>query len=501
MTSNTVNFDDFMSEYERGLLSLALKDMSALTMLQQKVTIDYFLYPPHKIIYAALTNLIKDPSITKIDLETLYIEVNKLGFQKSGVNPEYLALLAEGGYDQENFDFYYNKVKNAFLKFALSKRIDRAKDLIIKNSSDGASSLSGEELIEKISTDLSNLYTFHGKEEDIFSFGDKAEQFVLEKAANPQDVLGLRTGFPTLDAQINGLMSGTLTVIAGVAKAGKSTVLLNIADYVAIESDNPVPVLFISTEMGDEEDLAREIALRSLLPERSITNGTAYNDPKQAKVLDRAIKQIKNSKIMHVYMPDFNASKVCNLIHHAKLKYNIGLAIFDYIKMSTTGDDARDKREDQVLGDITTALKNCAGKLNIPILTGCQVNNRTGKVADSDRIIRYCNILLEFKAKSLKELESQNFYTHGTHWLKVRVTRSGGNCSIPIRFWKKCSKMQEAEPLDQGDDNELETMELLTTPDEWVKLKEEQFKVNAVSESIKQIDSDDILNDIEDKYF
>lgn len=489
------NYEDYMSEYERGLISLAIKHLDCLTELRQKFSVDYFLYPPHKIIYTALNTLSSNPTINKLDLEAVLVECKNLGLESTGASADYVVLLTQGGADKQNFEFYLSKVKNAYLKFSLASQLVDAYKKVNQNSKDLEKSINADLLIEEVATDISNLQSFHGLDENATEFSKRVEEFVLERANNPQEVMGLRTGFPTLDSAINGLMPGSLTIIAGTAKAGKSSVMLNILDYVAIESDKPVPVLIISTEMHTDEDLARELAMRSLIEERKIVNGIAYNDPQLKPVLDKAIAQIKRSKIYHLYMPEFNATKVCNTIYHFKLKHKIGLAIFDYIKMSTLpGHETDDRREDQTLGEIATALKNIAGKLSIPVLTGCQINTRTGRIADSDRLIRYANTVMEFKPKTIEELQQQDFYKHGTHWLNIFTTRAGGNSKIPIRFWKKCLKLQEAEPIEvpEGQQVQDNNVAVLTVPSDYAALKNKAFSITKVGESAGQSDANDI---------
>jgi replicative DNA helicase len=506
-------YELFASEYERGVLSLAYRHIDVLTGLQQRITSEYFLYPPNKIVYIALSTLMKEKSINKIDLETLYVECTKLGLNKTGVDASYLGIITQGGYDKENLEFYIQKVEDAFLKYSLHKTLESSYNTLLKNRQDGENFLNAETLINNTSANLSNLISFTGKAIEGVSFAKRARPYVMEAAENPTDVKGIRTGFNTLDKTINGLMPGSLTIIAGVAKAGKSTVLLNIADYVSIqgnieEPENPdkvlqpkIPVLFISTEMYSDEDLSRQLAIRTLLEERGICNGTLFQDDKYKDILLKGVEQVESADSMyHVFLPDFSIAKVCSLIYQYKLKYNIGLAIFDYIKMSTSGDDTKDKKEYQVLGDITTELKNLAGKLHIPILSACQINSRSRLVADSDRIIRYCNNLIVFSRKEDEELEQQNFYKHGTHWLDVKVARSAGNNRIPIRFWKKCCKMQEAEPYIGEGDQETSTEYELTTPGEWERLKNEYFKVDVVSSAVGSTDNKELLEDDDDLF-
>ena len=490
----------FVSEYERGLLSLVIRNLELFTDVRQKLTADHFLYPPHKILYTALCSLVENPKIKNADLESVIIEANKLGFSATGINSEYIVILSQGGFDKENYEFYFNKVNDSYIKYKLFNLVKHSSILIDKNASDSDKNLTADDLLAHLNESISALATFKGEEDEGVDFGKIVRAFVKERSENPKEVRGLKTGFPTLDRAINGLMPGNLIVIAGIAKAGKSTVLSNIVDYIAIDSgreakerqepDPTIPILFISTEMSKDEDLGRLLAIRTGEEERLISNGTAYHDPHLRKKLDKAVEQIENAKVYHVYLPDFTATKVCNLIYHYKLKYNIGLAVFDYIKLDTVG--GSDKREDQILGDMATALKNTAGKLRIPILTACQINSRTNRVADSDRIERYCNALIEFRPKTLDELKQQDFKKHGTHWLKVFRNRSGSNAKIPMRFFKKSFNIKEAEPYQTEEVEDDTTRTLLTTPSELEKLQEEEFKIKAVTSVLDQTDAKDL---------
>lgn len=503
----------FFSEYERGLLSVVYRNTDLLIEVGQRITSDYFLYQPHRIIYTALNLLISNDKIQKIDLETLTIECDKFNIRSFGVGPEYLALLTSGGFDRDNFEFYYEKVKSSYLKYAVTRSLEDNYNTVIKNAKDSEECMSAEDLISKAQADLAVIQTNAGTLNRGVELSSRVRDFVVEKAQNPSSVRGLATGLKTLDEAINGLMPGTLTIIAGIAKSGKSALLLNIANHIAIQSridailsgkpDPSTPVLYISTEMNTDEDLSRLVAMRSLVSERQISNGTAYNDPKTRSIIDVSISEIETSNIIHEYLPAFNASSVANLIQYYKLRYNVGLVIFDYIKMDTVGDGLKNKREDQILGDLTIALKNTAGRLGIPIISACQINTRTMRVADSDRIVRYCNTLLEFKPKDFEELQEQPFREHGTHWLSILYTRAGGSGKIPIRFWKHCIKMEEAEVYEgpENAEEDLANQDLLTTPREWEAMNSSRFDMSQVVQATELKDATDLVETEDDKYF
>lgn len=455
---DTLIKEKFLTDYERPLLAIALRDSLKLAELRQKVSDEHFLYMPHKIIFSALCGLQDDPNINKIDLNTLYTECKSRSNGEDIVSAQYLGILDAGVAEDSNFVFYLDKVKNAYNKYALYTILQSSLLDIEKNALDVDGHSSGLELADKTSASVAKISLNSDIDNRAISFADRAEEYVLERAADDQAIKGLPTGIPTLDMAINGLMPGSLTVIAGRAKAGKSTIMLNIVEHLAVPSPDkdfePVPMLLISTEMYSDEDISRLLAMTAMIEERKISNGQAYRDPVERKYVEAALKQVKQAKIYHIYMPDFNADEVCALITYFKLKHQIGLAVFDYIKMETLPNEAKDFREDQILGNITDALKRTAGKLNIPILTGCQLG-RSNMVADSDRIVRYCNTLIELVPKSEEELEKHEpLSKYGTHWLKVTAARGGGNRKIPISFYKPCLKILEAEVFYEDGDSE-----------------------------------------------
>ena len=471
----------FASPYERALLSLAMKDTSVLTEIRQKITSEYFLYEPNRLIFVSLCLLVDDPNIKTIDLDSLFVECENRGLGSYGIGLDYLMLLAQLDNDRNNLPYYVSKVTNAYKKYTLSSELKNSLALLDKNSQDDETTLTGDDLINKTTASLTKLNLNRNSDlEDAVDMSERVEQYVLEMAAGETDIKGIRTGFVSLDYAINGLVPGTLTVIAGKAKAGKSAILLNMVDQIAIESEDPKPILIISTEMYTDEDISRLIAMRAQVAERRISNGRAYHDPEEKEFIDAAVYQIKNAKIYHKYMPDFNADEVANLITYFKFKYNIGLAVFDYIKMETISSDSilERRREDQILGDITNALKMCAGKLSIPVVTACQINNRSDLIADSDRIVRFCNTLVEFRAKSPEEIQAQQpIEKYGTHWFVITYTRGGGNRKIPLIFYKPCVKIIEAEKFITEEIAEIiDPAMLLTSPREVAKAQNDKLK-------------------------
>jgi hypothetical protein len=188
----------------------------------------------------------------------------------------------------------------------------------------------------------------------------------------------------------------------------------------------------------------RLISHLSTIPERKIIHGDL--DEVEKLTVQRAIEVIKKGRLFHQYTPGFTVEKVISLFKMYKQKEDIAVGVFDYIKMP--GDaDVRSLKEYQILGDITTKLKDIAGILRIPILCAVQVS-REGRVADSDKIERYADVLMEFTFRTDEEVQKTGGDTnYGKYKLVVRASRRGGElpeCGIGLHFKKRNLTITEA---------------------------------------------------------
>jgi replicative DNA helicase len=428
--------------------------------LMGDVTEEYFLSQHNKIVFLALSLLQNDPKVEKIDLPLLIQASKSLGIESTGVLDQYFIIISSTSPDESNYDFYVDKLKNSYKKYKLYTAASRMQNEVFSFRQDLSTNPNGEELTEKFLAELSLIEAGQDRDETV-SMSEVIDDFVEEINSRGNDLIGLETGFKSLDQAINGLRAGTLTIFAGPPKGGKSTLMLNIARHVI--EHHKIPVLYLSTEMSYKEDLSRLLAQISEVDERAIISGKFKEDKRDQERVEAAIFKIKNEfNLYYEYLPQFNSKIITNRIRRAKLKYGIGLAVFDYIKMETVAENSKDIREDQILGDITNALKISAGTLDIPVVTGCQINTRTNNVADSDRLIRYCNTLIRFDPKSDKEFDidsdtfEEDVKKYGTHWLTVKESRGGGSAKrIPVTFYKSILKTIEADTKQEEDeDNE-----------------------------------------------
>jgi replicative DNA helicase len=430
---------------ERALLSYCFKDIDSFYDLVGKMDAGDFLHADHSTLFTLLGALSKQDVMT-FDLPMVVNTAQQMfgGLDSIG-GIGYLQSINEMRVDSRNHEIYLQNVLEASTKYKLYYTIADDLKKIEQNAKDGSTS---EELIGSIERKILDLSTESKSIREPRNLAEGLRELIEERMANPVQQIGLSTGYPILDKQIDGLVPGTLNIISARPKMGKSTFLSNIAAYVSYIADPAVSVLYIDTEMPFDQWRDRIVASLTDIKERSIKHG-GYSQEDYHK-LQAAIKITESGKLFHEFMPGYTIDKLTALYKKYKLKHDIGLMIFDYIKEPDSSSIERNRKEYQVLGDVTTKLKDLAGALNIPCLTAVQVN-REGSVADSDRIIRYADTIMQWMYKTDEEREAKGD-AGGQYKLVVRETRRGGMTpdeGIGYLFKKTTLNVKEAEAPDQ----------------------------------------------------
>ena len=409
--------------YERALLSYCFKSLDNYYSISAMVTEKDFLRPEHKMIYMLLGTLIKR-NIVSFDSSLVINEAKSNAILDQVGGYDYVHAITETDVDGGNLDFYTSMVLDASTKYKLHIRLDKHLRELEKNSqNEEMTSLS---LLDKAEADLMDLSTASKFIKEPKNLSDGLDEYIEERRRNPVEYCGISTGYPILDKRIDGLVPGTLTVVCARPKQGKSTFLSSIAAHVSYSLLKPV--LYIDTEMPFEQWRTRVMAMLSGVPERKIKHG-GYNDDEYNRIT-KAAAIIKKGKLFHEFLPGYDVDKLISLYKKYKHKEDIGLAIFDYIK-APQGSDFQNKKEYQVIGDVTTALKDLAGALQIPVIAANQVN-RQDDIADSDRVLRYADVIAFFRRRSDEELQAieekyKPFHNdYGTYRLWIRESRRGG---------------------------------------------------------------------------
>ncbi len=415
---------------ERMVLSCALRDPDRLIDISAKLREVDVLSSNHRALYSVLKSLYEQ-GVKSFDLMAVVNEAAEKDVLPLIGGADYVDALLSNPVNSDNLEVYVSKVLDCSSKYRLFKETEHIQEAILSNLGSSDLTLPAEELIANAETRLLDVSMEARQVEDAINIGDGLVDRLREMAENPVEVLGISTNIPLLDRAINGLLPGSLSILAARQKGGKSTLMTNMAAYIAY--DLGIPVLYIDTEMSRAEVQTRIVSHVGRVPERFVTNGKFIENRLYTENVWRACDIVNSGELYHKYMPGFTMDAVKSMVRKFRAREKIGVFFFDYIKMpEVTGASAF--KEHQLLGNVATGLKDLAGQLDIPVVAAAQIkrgetaNPKTRfhdtDVADSDRIGRYCTSLWALAPKSRKEVEEDGL-TCGTHRLQVLLARGG----------------------------------------------------------------------------
>jgi replicative DNA helicase len=426
---------------ERALIAYCMKDLSNYFAVCTKLTPSDFLYSQHEMTMLLFESLIAKGA-EKFETNLIIAEATANGVIDVIGGIKYIKTISSMQVDDGNFDLYFKAVLEASTKYKLYSILLEKANKIEKNAKDGIDS---SDLLSGVESSILDLSMTGLNINEPINLGDGLEDYINALRYNKIELSGLSTGYPILDKQIDGMVPGTLLVVAARKKQGKSTFLSNIAVHVAYRLC--IPVLYVDTELSFPEWRSRALSTISGVRERDIKHG-GYDDIKYNKLM-KASTLIDKGKLFHEYMPGYSVDKLVALYKKYKHKEQIGLIVFDYLKEPDSSSVDKQRKEYQILGDVTTKLKDLAGQLNIPALTAVQLN-RTNDIADSDRIARYADVICFWGDRGEEEIQEGGLEC-GSHKIVIKDTRRGGatsNNGIGYMFFKEFLKIREV-PIDR----------------------------------------------------
>jgi replicative DNA helicase len=259
---------------------------------------------------------------------------------------------------------------------------------------------------------------------EITAAAKKAKEEYEFRKNNP-GLLGLPTGFRTMDEATSGLQPGQLIVIVAPPKTGKSTLALQIA--INCHLNNKVP-MFMSFEMSNAEQKSRYYAMRSRISHRRLMTGTLTTEEEARYLKIAASVEAMEDKFW--FVDSANGQTVSAVASKIQSK-NPDIIFIDgtYLMIDETG---ADPGTPQAITNITRSLKRLAQKVNKPIVISTQAltwKMRKGQVsADS---IGYSSSFHQ-DADVIFGLQREDEAVDDTRLLRVIASRNGGLSEVSL---------------------------------------------------------------------
>lgn len=262
----------------------------------------------------------------------------------------------------------------------------------------------------------------------------------LHRKNNP-GLLGVPTGFPTIDAATNGLQNGQLIIIVAPPKTGKSTLALQIAQNVHLKGSTP---MFQSFEMTNDEQMSRFVAMKARVSHTRYQVGALTNEVEsrvQAKL--RAIAEMREKFWLIGAVEGSTVSAIASKIqiHQPDIVFIDGM----YLMVDEEGERPGSP---QALTNITRSLKRLAQRVNKPVVISTQVlenKMRNGQVTTD--AIGYSSSFHQ-DADVIFGLQREDENVDDTRLLKVIASRNSGPAEVSMLWDWNSGTFREIDASD-----------------------------------------------------
>ncbi len=360
-------------EAEQAILGAMMTEKSVIPPVITKLgqTADVFLTVDHQLIYSAILKVYD--RVNKADPLLVADELKRGDQLNRAGGTEYLYELQAPIVETESTEFY----ADILYEKATRRRLIRATAQIREMAYDeGVGITEVLNQSQEAVFDLSQSDTQRGFVA-ISSLLTESLNAVEDLYQKKSRFLGVPTGFMDFDHLTSGLQPGNLIIIAARPSMGKTTLVLNIAQNVALEQKRPVAVF--SLEMPSQDIAMRMLATESRIDFGRLRTGNFSED--QWKPLTEGASRLAKAPIL---INDNRGLTVQSLrAEGRRLKgehSNLALIIVDYLQL-LRGTGKYHARE-QEISEISRALKILAWELNVPIIACSQLSREIERRPD-----------------------------------------------------------------------------------------------------------------------
>lgn len=254
--------------------------------------------------------------------------------------------------------------------------------------------------ISNMVSSFTKLKNLGNKEEDISNYKTNTEARLAKykRAQERKNSGGMLYCFPTLNRITGGQDKGTLWIIRGGPKAGKSTALINMANHVVSTGKN---ILYFSAEVSREVIERRLDALNLHIPMNDIKRGTLTEEQEAAYVNYLQTPDPRRGSFITIDSGSMNPEYIRGHILDIKNKMPVDLVVVDYLSLLHMPYKMESKWIE--VGEIAKALRAIAKEQELPVLTAVQTNVRSGMTALSQEIENTTDLLLDISRENPDE--------------------------------------------------------------------------------------------------
>ena len=317
---------------------------------------------------AKIFTVLKDLAEKKVpvDITTVTTELKQKDWLNDVGGVEYLTEIVNFVPTAANVDYYIKAVEEAAI---LRRLIETATEIVtLGYQKEENIDETLDEAEKKILNISKNRRTTEFKSIQDVLIKTQSDLETLSKSKG--EITGLPTGWHDLDKVTAGLHENEFIIIAARPAMGKTAFALNLATYIAMNTDKTVALF--NLEMGAEQLAMRILSSLGQIEGYKLKTGNLLNN--DWKRVNEAISQLSGAKMMIDDTPGISIGEIrakCRRL--ASSEQGLGLVVIDYLQLISGGRNYGSNRQQEV-SDISRALKTMAMELHIPVIALAQLS-------------------------------------------------------------------------------------------------------------------------------
>lgn len=429
-------------EAERSVLGcMLLNSRECVDEALSKLKSEDFYRPAHREIFGAMEKLANGGA--PVDLVSVSERMEKDGKAPDNLF-EYLTGLADEVLSPANIQHHIGIVKE---KASLRKIIEVCMQIMAecydaKESAESLLSRAGDAIYD-ITYDSSRGEVVPIKRAIQGSYASMSEAM-----KNKGGIMGVQTGFPTLDHMLSGFQKDQLIVIAARPSMGKTSFALNIVQHASLSQDTVC--LIFSLEMS-----ADQLATRLLCSEAHVDMQKTRSGRMDATEFTQMADAVRVLSGAPIYVDDSASISVTEMLAKARRlrrQKGLGMVVVDYLQLMTGS--SRTENRNQEVAQITRSLKIMAKELQVPVVVLSQLSRQGEKegskypklseLRESGAIEQDADVVI-FLQREDYYIEQRTPENIGKARIIVAKQRNGPTGAIDVRWNGEYTRYMEAD--------------------------------------------------------
>lgn len=443
------------AEAEQGVLgSMLLSPLDSIVEAMEKISSAHFYIPAHQSIFSELVTYFEERQ--GVDLITFTQRLRDRNVLEKVGGASFITSLFSFVPTAANLGYYLEIVQD---KFTLRELI-RVSTEIVRSAYEEQDDV--KQLVDDAQAKITAVALDQAQESPVQQVQEAVEQ-VYEEIVNARKmkgrVTGLSTGFVDFDRTTLGLTPGEMIVLGARPSMGKTSLAMQIAQYVAMphrEAGRDLtgqPVLIFSIETAAKRLMFRTLCSRCEMNIQDLRRGCIpAPEEKNLEEIARVASELMAAPLYIDESPSLKIFEFKARARQAVARHGVKLIVIDYLQLMKSPSKRAEFSKTLEITEVSIAIKEIARSLHVPIIAIAQLNRevesrskarpRMSDLRESGQLEQDADMILLLHREDyyLPEGSDERAAAEGKALLIVAKQKDGPTAEINLAFRKEFAR-------------------------------------------------------------